>query len=222
MNMQEDTRVLIVEDDSLVSEMIRGLLEERWYVIAGKAVNGLQAVEMAQSAQPDVILMDIRLPDMDGIEATRHIYESCPTPVVVLTAYDTPGLVERASAAGVGAYLVKPPNLDEIERAIAIAIARFDDLMELRRLNTELQADNEAREKLILELEDALAQVKTLSGLLPICSSCKKIRDDEGYWNQLEVYIRDHSEVEFSHSLCPECAKKLYPEIFGREGEYKA
>jgi AmiR/NasT family two-component response regulator len=213
--MQEDTRVLIVEDDSLVSEMIQGLLEKMWYVVVGRALNGLQAIEMAKSTQPDVILMDIKMPDMDGLEATRHIYESCPTPVVVLTAYDTPELVERASAAGVGAYLVKPPNTDEIERAITIAIARFDDLMELRRLNTELQADNEAREKLILELEDALAQVKTLSGLLPICSSCKKIRDDEGYWNQLEVYIRDHSEVEFSHSLCPECAKELYPEIFG-------
>lgn len=201
MNVQKDTRVLIVEDDSLVSEMIQGLLEKMWYVVVGRAVNGLQAVEMTQSTQPDVVLMDVRLPDMDGIEATRHIYESCPTPVVVLTAYDTPELVERASAAGVGAYLVKPPDADEIERAITIAIARFEDLMELRRVNTELQ--------------DTLDKVKTLSGLLPICSSCKKIRDDEGYWNQLEVYIRDHSEVEFSHGLCPECAKELYPEIFG-------
>ena len=75
-------------------------------------------------------------------------------------------------------------------------------------------AENE-REKLINELQDALAEVKKLSGLLPICSSCKKVRDDDGYWHQVEVYIRDHSEVEFSHGLCPECAKKLYPEIFG-------
>jgi AmiR/NasT family two-component response regulator len=213
--MQEDTRVLIVEDDSLVSEMIQGLLEKMWYVVVGRASKGLQAVEMAKSTQPDVILMDIKLPDIDGLEVTQRINESCPTPVVVLTAYDTPELIERASAVGVGAYLVKPPNADEIERAITIAIARFDDLMELRRLNAELEADNEAREKLILELEDALAQVETLSGLLPICSSCKKIRDDEGYWNQLEVYIRDHSEVEFSHGLCPKCAKELYPEVFG-------
>ena len=203
MNVQKDTRVLIVEDDSLVSEMIQGLLEERWYIIAGRAVNGLQAIEMTQSIQPDVVLMDIELPDMDGIEATRHIYESCPTPVVVLTAYDTPDLVERASAAGVGAYLVKPPDAHEMERAITIAMARFDDLMELRRLNAELQ--------------DALAEIKALRGILPICSSCKKIRDDEGYWNQLEVYIQEHSEAVFSHGLCPECAKKLYPEIFGDE-----
>jgi len=199
--MQEDTRVLIVEDDALVSEMIQGLLEKMWYVVVGRAVNGLQAIEMTQSTRPDVVLMDIKLPDMDGIEATRHIYESCPTPVVVLSAYDTPELVERASAAGVGAYLVKPPDMHKIERAITIAMARFDDLMELRRLNAELQ--------------DTLAKIKTLSGLLPICSSCKNIRDDEGYWHQLEAYIRDHSEAEFSHGLCPECAKQLYPEIFG-------
>jgi PAS domain S-box-containing protein len=74
------------------------------------------------------------------------------------------------------------------------------------------QAEQE-RERLIFELRDALAKVKTLSGLLPICVSCKKIRNDKGYWEQMEMYIRNHSEAEFSHSLCPECAKKLYPEF---------
>ena len=69
------------------------------------------------------------------------------------------------------------------------------------------------REKLIKKLEKALSKVKTLSGLLPICSSCKKIRDDKGYWNQIDEYIRDHSEAEFSHGICPECAEKLYPDF---------
>jgi AmiR/NasT family two-component response regulator len=215
MSNQQDVRVLIAEDDYLNCEMIRGLLEEIWYTVVGEAADGLEAVEMTQSLQPDVVLMDIKMPDIDGLEATRLIFERCPTPVVVLTAYETPELVEEASAVGVGAYLVKPPNAREMERAITIAIARFDDLMELRRLNAELQAGNEARGRLILELQDALAQLKTLSGLLPICASCKKIRDDDGYWNQLEAYIQDHSEVVFSHGLCPECAKKLYPQIFG-------
>ena len=74
-----------------------------------------------------------------------------------------------------------------------------------------------AKTELIDELKNALEQVKQLSGMLPICSSCKKIRDDKGYWNQIESYIRDHSEAEFSHGICPECSKKLYPEIFGKE-----
>lgn len=70
------------------------------------------------------------------------------------------------------------------------------------------------REKLIEELQTALDNVKQLSGMLPICASCKKIRDDNGYWNQIETYIRDHSEAEFSHGLCPDCAKRLYPDVF--------
>lgn len=70
----------------------------------------------------------------------------------------------------------------------------------------------EEQAKNILELQKALAEIKTLSGLLPICSSCKKIRDDKGYWNQLETYISKHSEAMFSHSICPECAKRSYPE----------
>jgi len=68
------------------------------------------------------------------------------------------------------------------------------------------------RERLIHELQGTLSQVRKLSGMLPICASCKKIRDDKGYWTQIEAYIRDHSEAEFSHGICPECMKKLYPE----------
>jgi PAS domain S-box-containing protein len=74
------------------------------------------------------------------------------------------------------------------------------------------------RERLIEQLQQALAQVKALSGFLPICASCKKIRDDQGYWQQLESYIRDHSEAEFSHGLCPDCARRLYPDLYQGEG----
>jgi hypothetical protein len=69
------------------------------------------------------------------------------------------------------------------------------------------------------ELKTALSQVKTLSGFLPICASCKKIRDDNGYWNQIESYIRNHSEAEFSHGICPDCAQKLYPNYLGNKKE---
>jgi len=77
-----------------------------------------------------------------------------------------------------------------------------------RRINLE-----EGQKKLIGKLQDALARIRTLRGLLPICSSCKKIRDDKGYWNQIEAYVSDHSEAEFSHSICPDCIKKLYSEL---------
>ena len=79
-------------------------------------------------------------------------------------------------------------------------------------LYARIRAEQE-RERLIVELREALAKIKTLRGLLPICANCKKIRDDQGYWNRIEHYIREHSEAEFSHGLCPECMKLLYPEI---------
>ena len=205
MSLQRDVRVLIAEDDYLVGEMIRGLLREIGYTVVGEASNGLEAVKMAESLHPDVILMDIQMPQVDGVEATRRIGESSPTPVVVLTAYETPELIQDASNAGVSAYLVKPPNAREIERAIALALDRFEDMMELRRLNTQLQ--------------EALDKVKTLSGLLPICVSCKRIRDDQGYWHRVEAYIEAHSEAEFSHGLCSDCAQRLYPQFFQDEDQ---
>jgi PAS domain S-box-containing protein len=78
---------------------------------------------------------------------------------------------------------------------------------------TERKRMEEEREKLIRELQDALANIKTLHGLLPICSYCKKIRDDKGYWNRIESYIQDHSGAEFTHGMCPECLKKHYPDL---------
>jgi PAS domain S-box-containing protein len=91
---------------------------------------------------------------------------------------------------------------------------------------TERKMGEMERERLIHELQEALAKVKKLSGFLPICASCKKIRNDQGYWTQIEAYIRDHSEAEFSHSICPECASKLYPEyydaMFPEAGRQKA
>ena len=207
MNGPHPTQVLIVDDDVLIIEAIRDILENLGYNIVGEATNGQQAVEMTQTLQPDVILMDIRMPKMDGLEAAQQIQEHCPTPVVLLTAYDTQGMVEQAGAAGVGAFLAKPPDIRQMQRAITIAIARFDDIMELRRLNGALQVRN-------IELQETLAQVKILSGLLPICANCKKIRDDEGYWQDVALYIRDHSEAEFSHGLCPDCVQELYPDFY--------
>lgn len=141
---QDVVRVLIAEDDYLVSEMIKEMFEEmQHHTVVGKATDGQQAIEMTQSIRPDIVLMDIKMPNMDGIEATRRIYECCPTPVVMLTAYETPKLIAEANAAGAGAYLTKPPSAREMERVISIARARFEDMMKLRRLNAELQAHNE-------------------------------------------------------------------------------
>jgi len=109
------------------------------------------------------------------------------------------------------AYAEADKNLAEnIGAQISGAIANSQLFKNLKKVEEE-------REKLIRELQDSLVKIKTLRGLLPICASCKKIRDDKGYWNQIEAYIRDHSEAEFSHSICPVCMKKLYPDFSNEE-----
>lgn len=208
MKSPHNVRVLIVDDSAMFRQTMGDLLVQIGYTVVGQAVNGRQGVALTQSLRPDVVLMDIEMPDLDGIQAARYIQANCPTPVVVVTAHDTPHLVEQAVQTGVvGAYLIKPPQVQEMERAIMIAIARFGDMLELRRLNAALQARNS-------ELQAALARVKVLSGLLPICASCKKIRNDKGYWQQVEGYLQEHADVEFSHGICPECARKLYPDLY--------
>jgi PAS domain S-box-containing protein len=104
-----------------------------------------------------------------------------------------------------------------LKTVVSVTLAGREHLLESFLDITERKRAEEERERLIGQLKEALAEVKTLSGLLPLCSSCKRIRDDKGYWQQIEAYIRDHSEAEFSHSVCPDCAKKLYPEVFDKE-----
>jgi PAS domain S-box-containing protein len=97
-------------------------------------------------------------------------------------------------------------RLYDAQEKVVGSIESIRDITAAKRLEKE-------REKLIGELQGAIAKIRTLSGLLPICAACKKIRDDKGYWNQIETFIRDHSEAEFSHGICPDCARKLYPDL---------
>jgi signal transduction histidine kinase len=136
-------RVLVVEDDYLVSEMVCGTLEEIGHTVVGEASTGPEAIAFNKTLRPDLVVLDIHIPELDGIEVARQIQMSCPTPVIILTAYESESLVKKASEAGVGAYLVKPPNGAEMRRAITVATARFADIMELRRLNDTLQRRNE-------------------------------------------------------------------------------
>ena len=114
--------------------------------------------------------------------------------------------------------IIKPDNSERIiheealierdEKGTPIKITGI-----IQDITDRKQAEAE-REKLIKDLQETLEKVRILSGMLPICANCKKIRDDKGYWNQIESYIQDHSEAEFSHGICPECAKTLYPELY--------
>ncbi len=201
MTAHAGVRVLVVEDDYLVGEMTQGLLLDIGLVVAGTATHGQEGVEMARLLKPDVILMDIAMSGMeDGIEATRRIQQLCPTPVVALTAYESSDLVDKASAAGIGAYLVKPANAQELERAITIAMARFHDMMEVRRLQAQLQES-------LAATAAATAHLRLLQSLLPLCPNCRQTRTDAAYWGRVREYMQAHSAALAESPRCPNCGQ---------------
>jgi response regulator NasT len=146
--MTEPTRVLICEDETLIRLDLRGLLEGAGYVVCGEASNGLEAVELARSERPDVAIMDVKMPGLDGIEAARRIVQEQPLPIVMLTAYGEADLVARAAEAGAFGYLTKPFREQDVLPAIATARARHEELESLRE-----EADS---------LADALAARKAI------------------------------------------------------------
>ena len=196
-------RVVIAEDDFLVGAEIARIVEALGHEVVATARDGGQAVEAIRSLKPDVALLDVQMKAVDGLEAARRIRDECPLPVIMVTAYESPELVGEASAAGAGAYVTKPPDRGELERAITISTARFGDLVALRDLAARLQK--------------ALDEVRTLTGLLPMCCFCKKIRTDQDYWQEVDSYISAHTAAKISHGFCPECYAKYYPDAAAAE-----
>jgi len=123
------------------------------------------------------------------------------------------GMVGFAEVILINAYEQGKKRLLEYQRQLEEKVK--ERTVELTKTNLALERDIVERRRVEVELRDALAQVKTLTGLLPICANCKKIRDDNGYWNSVEKYISSHSEAEFTHGICPECLEKLYPSYYG-------
>lgn len=196
-------RVLLVEDDEDDYIIVRDLLLE--IDAEGFRLDWVSTYDAAIRAmvqnQHDVYLVDYVLGQHNGLKLLNEALEGgCKAPIILLTGRGDREVDMAAMRAGAADYLdksqINPPLL---ERFIRYAIER------------KRAADE--RERLVFELQEALDRVKQLSGMLPICASCKKIRDDKGYWKQIETYIRDHSEADFSHSICPECAKGLYTEV---------
>jgi len=126
-------RVLIAEDETIIRLDLRGLLERHGLQVCAEARNGVEAVELARTTQPDVALLDLRMPEMDGVEAARRIYAERPLPMVMLTAFADRESVENAICAGVFAYLVKPFRESDVVPALRAAVARHDELLDARR-----------------------------------------------------------------------------------------
>jgi PleD family two-component response regulator len=203
-DLKDIKKILLIEDN-------RGdarLLEETLADVPGVSFKLIWAVRLEhglrylQNEEISLVLLDLGLPDSEGFETFKKIHGSVPdVPIIVMTGLNDEKLALEAVREGAQDYLVK----GQVDGNVLIRAIRY--AIERKKLEIE-------REKMIEKLQDALAKIKTLSGLLPICSFCKKIRDDKGYWNQIEVYVREHSDANFSHSICPECAKKHYPNLY--------
>lgn len=132
-------RVLIAEDDTAVAHSLREQLESVGHTALGVARTGAEAVRLSRELRPDVVVMDIKMPELDGLEATRQVLERTPTAVVILTGHPQSELIERATEAGAMAYLVKPVETQELEAALQVARQRFDEAQELRGEVANLQ-----------------------------------------------------------------------------------
>ncbi len=216
MNTIHQMTILAIDDDPTSLRFIEKILKHEGYQNIRTCSNAADGCQWVKKKAPDLILLDLIMPDMDGYQFTRHIRKNDATrdiPILVVTggAAEANEAIEKSFQAGATDFITKPINTTEFFARIrsALSIKQAHD-----RIKEELfrrQTAEKKNRKLIAELKEALAKVKKLSGLLPICASCKKIRDDQGYWNQIENYIREHSEAEFSHSLCPECVENMYP-----------
>ncbi len=138
-------RIVIADDEPIIRMDLRRTLENMGHVVTGEAGDGKQAVEMTRESKPDVVILDIKMPGMDGIDAAKLISTEAVAPVLLLTAYSQKDLVERARDAGVFAYLVKPFKETDLMPAIEIAIARFDEFLEIEKEAAELEDKLETR-----------------------------------------------------------------------------
>ena len=195
------SKVLLIEDDpadaQLIMEILREEPEHAMEILqVSNLADGLKALERGGI---DVVLLDLTLPDSSGHNTFAMLLEHVSTiPVIVLTGMDDKEMAIRIVQEGAQDYLVKSlVDYTMLARSIRYSIERKRTLLE--------------KDALIGQLRETLADVKTLSGLLPICASCKHIRDDKGYWHQVESYIQQHSSAVFTHGLCPKCTQKLYP-----------
>lgn len=192
-------KVLIVDDEELSVEFLAALLRDEYELAIAR--NGFEAVELAREFKPDVILMDIMMPVMDGYEALRHIIEIpdlTDIPVLFITAMTKIESEIKGLELGAHDYLAKPYNATIVKLRVKnhVRFKRHNDLVKEQR--DQLSAKNR-------ELEKTLARVRRLEGIITICMYCKQIRTAKDSWSQIEKYISDHSEVRFSHGICPEC-----------------
>jgi len=179
--------ILVVDDDSTLRFILQGALSQLGHEVA-LAKDGLEGLRIFEKCHVPLVISDMLMPGMDGLELCRRIRKanrSQYTYLILLTAVEGRASYLEGMAAGADDFLTKPFDKEMLATRIAVA-------------------------QRILSLQ---LQVKHLAGLLPICSLCKKVRDDQNYWHQVESFIAQHTDATFTHSYCPDCFKKLINEL---------
>jgi DNA-binding response OmpR family regulator len=187
-------RVLIADDEATSRHLIQATLGS-WGFEVLVAVDGCEALRVLQGSRgPEIAMLDWMMPGIDGLEVCRQVRATMPnaaTYIILVTARGGLENVVRGLEAGADDYITKPFDPRELRARLHVGVR----IVELQKALLER----------FRELEDALKRVKQLQGLLPICSYCKKIRNDRNYWEQVDAYVASHSEAQFSHGVCPDC-----------------
>jgi CheY-like chemotaxis protein len=195
--------ILIAEDDKTSQLILKAIVAKAGYepVLTDDGLSAYEALRQADA--PKLAIMDWMMPGLNGVEVCRKVRELTsdnPAYLILLTSRSNKADIIEGLRAGANDYIVKPYDAEELQTRISVG-----------RKVVELQSQLAGR---IRELQTALAQIKTLQGLLPICMYCKRIRNDQQYWQQIDGYISEHSKAQFSHGICPECyAKFVKPEL---------
>ncbi|MEI6207853.1 MAG: response regulator [Desulfuromonadales bacterium] len=182
--------ILVVDDNPRNLQLVGGVLSETLVCDLCFATSGAEALDILGEMTPDLILLDVNMPGMSGFELCSVIRSGEATrevPVIFLTAQQDTHCILKGFSAGGNDYVIKPFEPQELQARVKA------------HLSLKLRTD---------ELKDALARIKRLEGIIPICMYCKKIRDDGSIWLQMEQYISEHSDALFSHGVCPECFRE--------------
>jgi phosphoserine phosphatase RsbU/P len=191
-------RILIAEDDLVSRKMLEATLNRWGYevVITSDGASAWNA--LASEDAPRIAILDWMMPNLDGVDVIRRIRKRDtgePPYILLLTAKGNKEDIVSGLEAGADDYVVKPFDREELRARLQAG---------LRIVNLQTQLASRVR-----ELEEAIARIRTLQGLLPICSYCKRVRNDGDYWQQVESYIADHSDARFSHGICPDCFESV-------------
>jgi DNA-binding response OmpR family regulator len=188
-------KILIVDDEPINVRLLELTLHNDYTTITAR--NGFDAIKLVKEQQPDLLLLDIMMPDLNGFEVCRIIKADkafTTMPIIFVTALEKPSDESQGLILGAVDYITKPINPDIVRLRVR------------NHLELKFQRDTLVQQK--NELEETLSRINRLEGIISICMYCKKIRNEEKMWEQMEKYITEHSDAKFSHGICPDCIEE--------------